>query len=316
MANTWTYDLANLKLGAGKLFVDTGGGTLAPVGITTELATINYTPKYQPITPNEIPQGDLDELLIGEEFTFSVTLIEMTDANFQLAFPMATRFTGSGVSYGFGRQAFEKISSHFVKLKYHPMNSVAGAEDDETILTDDFTVWKCAHVGTQQITFEKNKEHGYKMTFKAYWDTSKVAGMRLALKGDPANTTLDIVPPTCSATVGMYADKAGPTYTAVVKGTELADVLIASRLKFVFSEAIEPSSALNYKNYICNNKTTDVALSLAACTFAYDAATFTVTITTPTFTTLVHYDIGVCGVRDLAGNQMIPDTRRILIGAA
>jgi len=311
MANTWTYDLDNLQLGAGKLFIDDGGGTYAPVGITTELATINYTPKYQPITPNEIPQGDLDELLIGEEFTFSVTLIEMTDDNFQLAFPMASRFAAD--TYGFGRQAFERVSDHFVKLKYHPMNSVAGAEDDETILTDDFTVWKCAHVGTQQITFDKDKPHGYKMTFKAYWDTSKVAGMRLALKGDPANTTLDVTPPTCSATVGFYALKGADVSTPVVKGTALTDVLATSTLKFVFSEDVSDSSVLNYKNYVCVNETTGVALSLAACTFTYTAATYTVVVSTPTFTSGVTYSIGVAGIRDLSGNQMVPDVRKITI---
>lgn len=308
MANTFTYDLSNLKLGACKVWVDTGGG-YAPIGVTVEAQTVGYTPKFTDITANETGNTLLDKYLIGEELKFSMTMLEWTDENFKVMFPYATEFSGTGKSYGFGAPPYGAVSDKFIKIKIHPCNQAGpNNEDDETVLTYDYTFWKCANVAATPITFEKDKPMGAKVEFDVFWDSDKPAGMRLALRGDPANTTLDVTPPTISTLKVEKSD----VLTSVVKGTNLTAVDLDTNIEIVFSEAVNLGSALNYKNYILVNNTTGVQVDLSAAVITYDSATFTVLINpAASITTSIVYAIGVAGVKDSAGNVMVPDVRLI-----
>jgi hypothetical protein len=308
MANTFTYDLQNLKLGACKVWVDAGAG-YAPIGVTIDAQTVSYTPKFSDITANETGMTLLDQYLIGEELKFSMTMLEWTDDNFKIMFPFATEFSGTGKSYGFGAPTYGAISEKFIKIKIHPVNQ-AGTNnaDDETVLTYDYTFWQCANVAATPITFEKDKPMGAKVEFNVYWDASKAAGMNMALRGDPANTALDITRPTVST---LKVEKSN-VLTAVVKGTELTGVDVDTTIQLVFSEELQSGSALNYANYTLINVTSGAQIDLSAATITYTNATKTVLITpAASLTTSVHYLLGVVGVKDTAGNQIIPDVRTI-----
>lgn len=308
MANTWVGDLSNLRFGACKVWFDTGGGYF-PIGYTQEAQTVAYTPKWSDIMANEVGNTLLDKYLIGEELKFSMTMIEFTEENFKAIYPNATEFSGTGKSYGFGASPYSPISDKFLKIKIHPCNQRgANNEDDETYLDDDFTFWKCANVAATQKTFDKDKPSGAKVEFDVFWDDTKAAGMRLALKGDPANTTLDVTRPTVTT---LKVEKSN-VLTSVAKGTNLTVVDLDTNIEIVFSEAVESGSALNYANYVLVNNTTGVQVDLSAAVITYDSATYTVLINpAASITTSIVYAIGVAGVKDTAGNQIIPDVRLI-----
>ncbi len=307
----YAVDLSNIVLPQCKIWYNDGGADVA-VGYTMDDVQISLSPQWHDFKTGQSGTQIVDKRKIGEDCKITFSALETTKTLLTKALPMLTVYTDTGNTYGGGTNT-DSLFAKAIKIRLHPINDLSSGADDETYLADDWTFWKCASVGNFSLGFKADVEQVYKMELTAFPDTTKALPMNLYIIGDPANTTLDIVPPTISATVGMYVDKAGPVYTAVVKGTELVDVLTSSRLKFIFSEALNESDALDYKKYVCINETTDVALSLAACTIAYDSATFTVTITTPTFTTAVHYIIGAAGIRDVAGNEMVPDVRRILI---
>jgi len=308
MANTFTYDLDNLKLGACKVWVDKGSG-YSPIGVTIDAQTVSYTPKFADIMANETGTTLLDKILIGEELKFSMTFLEFTDSNFKSAFPFATLFTGTGNSYGLGAPIYGKISDNFIKIKIHPINQAgSGNEDDETVLTYDYTFWKAANVVATPVSFEKDKPNGLKVEFDVFWDSSQPSGMRLALRGDPANTTADVTRPTVTT---LKVEKSN-VLTSVLKGTNLTVVDLDTNIEFIFSEALESGSALNYANYVLVNNTTGVQVDLSAAAITYDSATFKVTINPASnITTAIVYAIGVAGVKDSSGNQIIPDVRLI-----
>lgn len=308
MANTFTYDIANLKLGACKVWVDKGSG-YAPIGVTIDAQTVSYTPKFADIAANETGTTLLDKVLIGEELKFAITMLEFTDENFKTIFPFATEFSGTGKSYGLGAPIYGKVSDHFIKIRLHPINQeAAGNEDDEDVLDFDYTFWLCANVVATPINFESSKPNGAKVEFDVFWDSSKPSGMRLGLRGDPANTTLDVTRPTVST---LKVEKSN-VLTSVVKGTNLTVVDLDTNIEFIFSEAVDSGSALNYANYILVNNTTGVQMDLSAAAITYDSALFKVTINpAANILTTIIYAIGVAGVKDTSGNQIIPDVRLI-----
>ncbi len=304
----YDVDATNFKISQSEIYYDDGGGEVS-VGYTMDDVEIEIIPTWHDIKTGQTGVNIADKKELGVEAHVRFSALETTKALLVQAIPMLTVYTGSGTSYGGGSNTFASLLAKAVKIRIHPIESGAS-------LDDDWTFWKAANIGSFKLGFKADTEQVYAMDFTAFPDSSKASGMMVYLIGDPANTTLDITPPTLSSTVGVYADKAGPAYTAVVIGTELADVLATSRLKFVFSEALNLNSALNYKNYSVTRNDTDTQVDLSGETIAYDAATFTVTITALTLVAEKHYTIGVHGVKDAAGNQMIPDIRRILIAAA
>jgi hypothetical protein len=290
-----------------KVYADVGGGYFF-LGGTIDAQTLNYTPSFNPIEFNEL-SGKSDDILIKEELDFSMTFAEFTRANLKLAFPMWTEFTGTGYSYGIGGQQFTKISTKFFKLLIHPVNQKgANGSDDLTFLDDDITVWKAANIKATPRSFGKDKPEGLTVTFTAYYDDSQVAGMKLALKGDPANTTIDVTRPTIST---LKVEKSN-VLTVVVKGTNLTTVDVDTDIEIVFSEELENGSAINHANYVLVNNTTGVQVDLSEAVITYDPTTKTVLINpAASITTAVVYAIGVVGVKDSAGNQIIPDVRLI-----
>jgi hypothetical protein len=312
---SYAVDASEIKIGSAKVWADNGGGNRA-IGFTLDDVVIRKTAEYHDTKAGQLGSMIIDKKLIGESAEVEFSMLQTNWDNLKLALPMSTVYTGTGTSLGIGNDPYGSLLDKAIKLTIHPINQEGvGGIDDETFLDDDVTLWKCANAEGFELPFKSGDDKVYKIKMTVFPDTAKSAGMYLGIIGDPANTTLDTTPPTLSATVGVYADKTGPTYTAVVRGTELTDVLATSRLKFVFSEALEASSAENYKNYVVTRVDTDVQLDISGETISYDPDTFTVTITALTLVAEKHYSIGVSGVKDVSGNVMIPDVRRILIAA-
>ena len=306
---SFTYDIDNIKLGACKIWVDKGAG-YSPVGMTQDAQTISYTPKWADVMANETGSVLLDKILIGEELKFAMTFVELTEENFKTAFPNATEFSGTGKSYGFGKPQYSKVSDTFVKIKIHPMNQVGtSGADDETVLTDDVTFWLCANVAATPIDYVKDKPNALKVEFDVFWDDTKPAGMKMAVKGDPANTTLDVTRPTVST---MKVEKTNVLTAIAHDGTNLTGVDLDTNIEIVFSEELESGSALNYANYILINQTDGSVFDFSTAAITYTSSTKTVLINpASSITTSIVYAIGVSGVKDTSGNQIIPDVRFI-----
>jgi len=310
----YATDVGEIKIGSAKIWADDGSGYRA-IGFTLDDVLFRNMVTYHDTKAGQHGDMIIDKKKIGENAEIEFSMLQSNFDNLKLLLPMSTVYTGSGTSLGIGSEMYGSLLDEAVKVKIHPINQLGtGGVDDETVLTDDIILWKCANAESAEIPMKSSEDKAYKIKMTAFPDTTKTAGMYLGIIGDPANTTLDVTPPTLSATVGVYADLAGPTYTAVVVGTELGDVLATSRLKFVFSEALNEASAENYKNYSVTRNDTDTQVNLSVETFTYDG-TNTVTITALTLVAAKHYTITVSGVKDVSGNVMIPDTRRILVAA-
>lgn len=307
---SWSFDAGNISLGAGKFQVDKGSG-YAPIGLTQDNQEITYTPEWQDIMGNETGMTLIDKLLKGEKATVTLTMMERTKENFLSMFPMLTEFTGGGggKSYGAGRTPGTSVLSKAFKLHYHPLNTLgANGADDETYLDDDYTFWRCANTGPVKETFTKDGIRAWNVTFDVFIDDTKPDLMKLFIKGDPANTTIDVTAPTISTIKVEKSD----VLTTVAAGTELTAVDVDTNIEIVTSESIEQGAALNYRHYGLFNETTDVQVDLSAAVITYDDATKKITINpVASLAAATKFVITVHGLKDTSGNQMVPVSRRI-----
>jgi hypothetical protein len=303
----FTYDTDNIQLGAGKLWVDTGSGE-APVGLTMDAQIVTYEPTYHDIMGNETGEALLDRILKGEKMKIAFTLMEHTNENFERLFPLATKYTGSGTTYGFGRKPFASLIDEAVKVHFHPINqSGSGGVDDETVLTFDWYFWKCVHSGTATVEYTKDGIRAFKVEMDVYLDDTKTAGYQLAMRGDPANTTIDITPPT----IASVKEEKSNVLTANLAGTELTGVDVDTNIELVFSEELDSGSALNYKNCACFTASTDAIVDWSAAAITYTAATKTVLINpVASLAGSTSFRLVISGYKDVAGNLIVPVERR------
>lgn len=308
----WTYDAGNLSLGTCKISIDKGDGEVA-VGLTQNAQIINYTPSFQDIMANETGETLINKLLKGESMKVSFEMLERTGENFLSVFPMATEFGTTTKSRGIGATQGSSLLTECFKVHLHPINTsgTAGA-DDETVLTDDWYFWKCANSGAVSIEFTKDGLRSYKAELDVFVDSTKPAGMQLALNGDPANTTLDTTPPTLSSVKVEKSD----VLTAVVTGTELTGVDATTTIEIVASEALTTATAINHKNFALAVATTDAVVDLSGATITYTSATKTILITpASSLTAGASYVLAIQGLKDTAGNEMVPVVKRFAITA-
>lgn len=307
----FTYDAGNIQLGACKIWADVGAG-YSPIGLTIDAQVVGYEPTYQEIMANETGDALVDKILRGEKMTVSFTMLEHTNENFEKLVPFATEYTGSGTSYGFGTTPYGSLLDKVFKMKLHPINqSGSGGVDDEAVLTYDWTFWKCANSSPVSIEYNKDGTRNFKVVLDVFVDSTKTAGYQLAIRGDPANTTLDVTPPTVSVKV-----EKSDVLTAVNAGTELADVDATTTIQLTFSEELESGSALNYKHYGLYNETTDVGVDLSGATITYTASTKIVLITpASSLSAGVHYVLSIQGVTDTSLNKIVPASRRFAVAA-
>jgi len=306
------YDVSNLSLGAGKFWVDKGGG-YTPVGLTQDSQDIGYEPTFQDIMANETGEALLNKILKGEKMTVKLNMLERTAENFKTLFPFATEYSGTGKSYGIGHTPYASLITKAFKLKFHPINQRGtGGVDDETYLDDDWTFWLCANASPVTESYTKDGLRTFQVTLDVFADDTKAEGMRLALKGDPANTTLDVTPPTVST---VKVEKTN-VLTTVEAGTELTDVDADTNIEIVVSESLESGGAINHKNYGLYNQTTDVGVDLSGAAISYNDSTKKVTINpADNLSAGVHYVLSIQGLKDTSGNQMVPVARRFQVSA-
>lgn len=311
-------DVSKFQIGGGKIWVDNGSGERA-IGYTLDDIQINYEPVYRDRKTSQTGETPVDKVLVGERASIEFSILEIINENLMLAIPNMTVFTDTGETLGLGSAPYSSLYDKVVKVRFHPINRLAtGSEDDETFLDDDWTFWKCVNAESVAIAFKsgESEDRAYKVKMDVFPDTSK-ASMRLGIKGDPANTTLDVTAPALDdeAAKGV-AVLVGVTRTRIEAGSALANAATPTNILITMNEALDSGSALNKANYAYVDEAAPDTL-IAITTVAIDATFKIITLTVPAQTAEHTYRLVFNGLKDLAGNQQTTAiSRRFTIAAA
>lgn len=309
---SYATDATKIKVGAGKIWIDNGSGYRA-IGYTLGNIDINVIPTFRDRKTSQTGITPMDKVLIGQSATIEFKILEDTNDNLLLAIPMASVYTGSGETLGLGGQLYSSLLDKAVKVKFHPINQLgADGADDETVLTDDWIFWQCANAESAAFSFtdgeSEDKNYAVKMT--VFPDTTKAANYCLGVKGDPANTTLDVTPPALddSGTKGVAVLKSA-SRTRITSGSALTGCDTPTDILVTMNETLDAGSAINPGNFLyVDEAAPDTPITIT--TLALDATAKIITLTVPAQTTGHTYRISFNGLKDLAGNTQIVGVTR------
>lgn len=195
-------DIKPSELGAGKLYLESGGGWVK-FGKSEGTGTITYMAEYWDGTSAEGGSTLESKINIGQNATIEMTLIEYSKENIQRAAPLATVYTdGADMALGFGGGINLDVFDSAFKLRFHPMNTLAaGGTDDESYTKDDMIFWKAASTTDLALAFAYDDRRKVPVTFDIFRDTTLDEAYSLFIIGDPATVGMAQTPPALLDTI-------------------------------------------------------------------------------------------------------------------
>jgi hypothetical protein len=165
----------SINIGVADIFAYSEGSDI-PVylGITKEGVTFKYEPKYHELTSDQTGSTPLDDVLIGENASAEVKILDTSKRKIALIIPTATAegSAESPTAVTFGQRPGFRASAKFVKLRLHPIS--AGDSLDYDVI-----IYRTTNTGSLELAFKLEEEWVIPCIFKAYYDDFRQPGDQL-----------------------------------------------------------------------------------------------------------------------------------------
>lgn len=210
------------------LFYDKGSG-YTYAGLSKDGVKVKLDPKFIEIKADQTGDTPVEYVSNGTGLTVEFNALETTlDLLADIGIPGSVLYTdGTSKALGVGSVVGRKMSSYAVKLKIHPLNTLGtDGADDETVLTEDITVWKAVSMNAIELNQTSQSERVYAIVLTGMPDSTKASDYNLNCKGDPALLgTLDVTPPSTvsSAITGTAQNGAATTITLAAAASSTDD---------------------------------------------------------------------------------------------
>lgn len=166
---------AGINIGVSDIFAyEQGSDIPVYLGLTKGGAVFKYDPKYHEITSDQTGSTPLDDVLIGENASLEVKILDTSTRKIALIVPSASAEGDSEnpSAVTFGQRPGFRASRKFVKLRLHPVS--AGDSMDSDVI-----IYRTTNTGGLELPFKLEEEWVIACVFKAYYDDFKKPGDQL-----------------------------------------------------------------------------------------------------------------------------------------
>jgi len=186
-------DFESVKLGVCDVFIMPKNQTVEiNLGLTQGGIEFTYKPEWFDVKADQYGNTPIDSVLIGEQGSAKVPMLESTVKKMKMAMPTFTTKPGSTTdkpgSLHFGRKPGLRAQDRYMRLRLHPISMA------DTDYSEDIIIYRAVNKGEAKLGFTFNKERIIECTFDAFIDPTKKNGSMLFQIGSEglSGTFLDL----------------------------------------------------------------------------------------------------------------------------
>jgi len=139
------------------------------LGLTKEGATVNYETNWHELTADQTGTTPLDDVLIGENVTATMNVLNTTKEHIAAIVPPATAAANATT---FGQRPGLRATHHSGRLVIHPISMGFSTEYDVII-------YRTANTGNMELAYQLDSEWVIPCEFKGYMDDFRRPGDQL-----------------------------------------------------------------------------------------------------------------------------------------
>lgn len=156
---------------------ETTGGTLTlytetDLGYTAPGSTLTVTTEWRERTGDQDGTTPLDDILVGEKVELSLTLMEISAAQWAKVVKPTT-VTGTSVEGGGSLAGGTSAYTNAFILWLHPLDA------DDTDNTAEYCIYKCHPTGPVSTPLDHTQDQALSVTLKGYPDRDRTRGQRM-----------------------------------------------------------------------------------------------------------------------------------------
>lgn len=171
--------LQDLRIGDCEVYFTAPGSAERFLGQTKGGVTLNFEREFADLTVDKYGGAPIDMALTGNDLTIVIRLVEMTNANLEIAMPEARYASGTSDSkIGIGTQSGYLLSSDAGLLRLHPRRNTPSN------LNEDIYIWKAVSAESVELNYQIDEQRVLEVTFRALVDDTQSDGEKLGRVGD------------------------------------------------------------------------------------------------------------------------------------